>query len=245
MPNRIIKESICVSDSIDTLNWFEEVLFYRLIVNCVDYGRFDGRMAVIKNRLFPLKDNITMKSVKDGINKLASVGLVALYNVDGRPYLHLPTWNDHQNVRAKRSKYPEPVEHLNTSEYICNHVQANVPDIRIQSESNPNTNICASQDDCTPTKTKRFTPPTLEEVTAYCKERGNKVDPQRFIDFYESKGWMVGRTKMKDFKAAVRNWERNDYSSPQKQMHSNIMERSYAEQDMMSKIPDPTLEFML
>ena len=49
MPNRILKESVCTSDSIDSLSWFEECLFYRLIVNCDDYGRFDGRVAVIKS----------------------------------------------------------------------------------------------------------------------------------------------------------------------------------------------------
>lgn len=54
----------------------------------------------------------------------------------------------------------------------------------------------------------RFTPPTLAEVKAYCKERGNNVDPERFIDFYESKGWMIGKNKMKDWKAAVRTWEK-------------------------------------
>lgn len=59
-------------------------------------------------------------------------------------------------------------------------------------------------------KATRFTPPTLEEVTAYCQERSNNVDPQRFIDFYESKGWMVGKNKMKDWKAAVRTWEKRE-----------------------------------
>ena len=59
-------------------------------------------------------------------------------------------------------------------------------------------------------KSTRFTPPTHEEVTNYCIERGNNVDASRFIDFYESKGWMVGRNKMKDWKAAVRNWERTE-----------------------------------
>lgn len=57
---------------------------------------------------------------------------------------------------------------------------------------------------------KRFTPPTVEQVRAYCEERRNMVDPQRFVDFYESKGWVVGKTKMKDWRAAVRNWERED-----------------------------------
>ena len=54
---------------------------------------------------------------------------------------------------------------------------------------------------------KRFVPPSLEEVQAYCSERGNGIDAQSFIDFYASKGWMVGKTKMTDWKAAVRTWE--------------------------------------
>lgn len=58
-------------------------------------------------------------------------------------------------------------------------------------------------------KRKRFSPPTIEEVKAYCDERKNRVDPQRFIDYYESNGWKVGKNPMKDWKAAVRTWERN------------------------------------
>ena len=54
----------------------------------------------------------------------------------------------------------------------------------------------------------RFTPPSVEEVAAYCQERGNGVDAARFVDFYSSKGWMIGKSRMKDWKAAVRNWER-------------------------------------
>ena len=54
---------------------------------------------------------------------------------------------------------------------------------------------------------KRFVPPSLEEVQSYCSERGNGIDAQAFIDFYSSKGWMVGKTKMADWKAAVRTWE--------------------------------------
>lgn len=63
-----------------------------------------------------------------------------------------------------------------------------------------------------PTRT-RFIPPKIEEVQAYCKERNNNVDAERFIDYYTSNGWMVGKNKMKDWKSAVRTWERNGYSS--------------------------------
>lgn len=68
-----------------------------------------------------------------------------------------------------------------------------------------------------PTRARRFTPPTLAEVQAYVSERHSAVDPQGFIDFYSSKGWMVGKTPMKDWKAACRNaesWER--WSRPAK-----------------------------
>ena len=62
----------------------------------------------------------------------------------------------------------------------------------------------------TPKGVCRFAPPTTEEVSEYCKERGNKVDPQKFVDFYTMKGWMVGKNKMKDWRAAVRTWERSE-----------------------------------
>ena len=60
------------------------------------------------------------------------------------------------------------------------------------------------------TRAKRFTPPTLGDVSVYVRERGSNVDPQRFLDFYTAKGWMVGKNRMKDWKAAVRTWEKRD-----------------------------------
>ena len=65
--------------------------------------------------------------------------------------------------------------------------------------------------DKSPEKRKRFSPPTLEEVKAYCLERKNRVDAERFIDYYTSNGWQVGKNKMRDWKAAVRTWERSSF----------------------------------
>lgn len=56
----------------------------------------------------------------------------------------------------------------------------------------------------------KFSPPTLEEVKAYCSERGNHVDAQRWFDYYTSNGWKVGKNPMRDWKAAVRTWERDN-----------------------------------
>ena len=62
----------------------------------------------------------------------------------------------------------------------------------------------------TKTSISIFKPPTHEEVKAYCTERNNNVDPDRFINFYTSNGWKVGKNSMKDWKAAVRTWEKNN-----------------------------------
>lgn len=64
------------------------------------------------------------------------------------------------------------------------------------------------------TTRKRFAPPTVDQVREYCRERGNHIDPQRFVDYYTSNGWMVGKNKMKDWKAAIRTWEQKE--NPQK-----------------------------
>lgn len=109
MGNRIIKESICSSPTIDKLSWLEEVTFYRLIVNCDDFGLMDGRLPILKAKLFPLKEDITNENLDDLINKLAAAGLVTRYkNAEGEPYLLLPTWLKHQTIRNKKSKYPMP-----------------------------------------------------------------------------------------------------------------------------------------
>ena len=62
-------------------------------------------------------------------------------------------------------------------------------------------------------KRTRFIKPTLADVKAYCEERENRIDPERFINYYEANGWHVGKNPMKDWQAAVRTWEQNSFSS--------------------------------
>lgn len=122
MPNRIIKESICTSDNIDCLTAFEETCFYRLMVNCDDFGRFDARPKILASRLFPLKD-VTPDEMQDALNALVNADLVTVYEADGKPYLHLKSWERHQQTRATKSKYPEPTgNNPNESDINCNQV---------------------------------------------------------------------------------------------------------------------------
>ena len=138
MPNRILKDSICTSPNIDALSQEAETFFYRLLVQCDDFGRMDARPAILRARCYPLRlDVITDKHVSAWLTELVHADLVLLYTVDGRQYLQMRTWEKHQQVRAKRSKYPVP----QSFDSKCNQVQSNVPeydnDNGIQSESNP------------------------------------------------------------------------------------------------------------
>ncbi len=90
-------------------------------------------------------------------------------------------------------------------------------------------------------KEKRFTPPTIEEVKAYCRERKNDVDPEKFVDFYESKGWMIGKNKMKSWKAALRTWEKpRDGPAPKSEPNSfhNFDEHGYNYDNLEKKLQE-------
>lgn len=155
MPNRIIKESICRSDDINSLSWFEEVLFYRLMVNCDDYGRFDGREKIISSYCFPLKD-IKESEITKALKKLSAEGLITRYHADGKSVIQLSTWEEHQRIRNKVSKYPgiEDATEVYESAADCCQLSASRGQLSadcgqasadcglnpIQSNPNPNTN---------------------------------------------------------------------------------------------------------
>ena len=110
-------------------------------------------------------------------------------------------WNTERNksIRTNTNVYESiPTDTKNTD-------KDKDKDKDIYKENNTNKNISVKEK----SPTSRFIPPTLDEVKNYCDERRNLVNPEHFINFYQSKGWMVGKNKMKDWKAAVRNWEKD------------------------------------
>src|SRR5574343_1061413 len=108
MPNRIIKESICTSKDINRLSAEEEVLWYRIIVNCDDHGYLDAEPAILRAKTFPRRiDTVTDELIVSWLQSLARLDMVRVFEKDGGFYLCLPAWTTHQQVRAKRSKYPQ------------------------------------------------------------------------------------------------------------------------------------------
>ncbi len=134
MPNRILKESICSSETLDSLTPFEETVFYRLIVKADDFGRFDARPKILRSELFPLKDRMPVKEMETALASLVRVGCVEVYYVNGKPYLEFVNWDRHQVKRAKYSKYPNrnngDCDDVQAFECDCEQMQADVSEKR-------------------------------------------------------------------------------------------------------------------
>lgn len=237
MPNRILKESICYSDDIDCLTAFEETVFYRLMVRVDDFGRMDARPAFLCSQLFATRTDIAEAQLSAAINRLAEVGLIALYTVADKPYLCLVSWQKHQRLRSMREKYPAPPKeaaadgnlqqaaagcnnlpqaaaacsNLRQAATACNKPLQTAAHAGAESESESQTESESERESESGIETRggpgRFIPPTAAQVADYCMQRKNGVSAQRFVDFYASKGWMVGRSPMTDWQAAVRRWE--------------------------------------
>ena len=86
-------------------------------------------------------------------------------------------------------------------------------------------------------KRNKFVIPTVEDVQAFCDERGNNIDAQHFVDYYSARGWMLGKNHIKDWKACVRTWERNDSFKPkqEKQPEKKYDQNGYeSEEELMA-----------
>ena len=114
-------------------------------------------------------------------------------------------WAEHRKAIAEQSQCDN-----NASQSDRTASQIIAPDRTIQDNTRQNNPLSVSKETSSPLGEKtRFHKPTVEEIKAYCAERNNGINAQSFYDFYESKGWMIGKNHMKDWKAAVRTWERS------------------------------------
>lgn len=140
--------------------------------------------------------------------ELADRKLITRYTVKGKNYIQINRFEDHQNPHKNEtaSVIPPLVDTLreHSSNGASTRDDSLIDDSLIDDSNTP----------LTPQKIggesgeKRFIPPSVEEVSEYCESRQNGIDPQEFVAFYASKGWMVGKNKMKDWRAAIWTWEK-------------------------------------
>jgi hypothetical protein len=121
MPNRLLRDGICTSDSLNALSSDAEVMFYRLLVVADDYGFMDARPAILKAQCFPLRELATPPKIESWLRGLADAGLIMRYQVDGKPFLAIAKWE--QRVRS-RQKYAGPES--DGCQPIDGHMSANV-----------------------------------------------------------------------------------------------------------------------
>lgn len=168
-----------------------EMLLYALIYSYSDGGSaFYGSTEYLAKRLGSSKSRIIKV-----LNEMVSKGLI-IKKTSGRFNFYVTNFNYVCNT-------DEPP----VSEQHPTRCQVDTESSVIPTPNNINNNIKNN------ISVSRFVKPKVEEIDSYCKERNNNVDAQQFFDYYESKGWKVGKSPMKDWKSAVRTWERNDFNN--------------------------------
>lgn len=249
MPNRILKESIRTSKSVNAMTDFQFRLWAYLITYVDDYGRGSADPELLKGFVFPRRKGISEATIEKTLRELASLGSIQLYEVEGESYLVFPGWQDHQSPRAKVSKFPAPPEcnrtcmQMQADACTCKQTQADAPDIRYSRIDNDNR--YSRTDKRAPA---RFAPPTEDDVKAYADEMGYAgFNSASFVAYYEANGWKVGRNPMKDWKAAVRGWHSRDGQRQQTAVKTNpatdYQQRDYKQQDEDSFFLDLAKEF--
>ena len=186
MPNRIIKESICTSETVAQLSDFEFRLWIGLITQADDAGRCDARAAIIKGHVFPLRERVTIKDIDNALHALADKGCVSLYTVGGKPYLYFPSWAEHQRIRDCKPKFPAPESDDLT---VC----GNLPQPAAESGFNTNPNTNNNNNSLSLSACARVEP-TIVDVARYFEQSGLKKtdalkEAQKFIEFNASRSW--------------------------------------------------------
>lgn len=216
MKHRNIETKIWDDMWFSDLDPIEKLLFIYLFTN--------SRATLCGIYELPLK----IMSVETGIEKEMLIKIIKRFESDGKVihyngYMALKNSEKYQSssptikiaIENERILIPKAIlEKIDTLWIGYGYGRVAVPksrveESRVEESIEENTNEVA----VAPVSSyKKFQKPKIEEVKAYCDERSNGIDPQAFIDYYESNGWKVGKNSMKDWKASVRTWERNGYS---------------------------------
>ena len=145
MPNRIIKDTIRTSKKVNALSDFQFRLWLYLITYVDDFGRGSADPELLNNLVFPRRKGITDAQISEALSYLANTGMVTLYEADGEPYFYFPNWGDHQRIRQKVSKYPEPPQSAATRGEMRLESNPIQYEYNPESESESNTNLRARE----------------------------------------------------------------------------------------------------
>ena len=215
---RMFAKTIIDSDAFLDMPLSTQALYFHLSMRADDDG-FINNSKKIQRMIGATDDDFNLLRAKSFIITFES-GVIVIKH-----------WKIHNYLRSDRYKetvYTEEKAMLETKENKA-YTLAGIPPV-YQLDTQDRLGKDSKGKD---SKRKTFKAPTVDEVRAYCTERKNKVDPEAFVNFYESKGWMNGKNKMKDWKACVRTWERKDKQAQSKLDNCPKREYDMAEKEKM------------
>lgn len=179
----------------------KDVFLHILMVAAFKPGQYRGHeiqpgQAIIGRKKMADELGFSEQQVRTALKKLESTGEISIFSTNKFSIVTVENWmfyqgDDKENNQQSTNNQPTSNQQVTNNQPHLKNVK-NVKNVK---------NI------------KKYNiPPSIDEVRAYCEERGNNVNPEAFIDFYQSKDWYVGKNKMKDWRAAVRTWERRGNS---------------------------------
>lgn len=224
---RMFAQKIITSDRFLDLPFSAQALYFQLSMQADDDGLVDGTKKILR-----------MAGAADSdLRALEAAGLVLVFESGVAAIRHWRVNNRIQRDRYKPSLCVREVAQLRLDPAGAYEIVPETPCVQngskldtqdregevspVQASSVQSSVGEASPVEASPVQASAaqaregdFAPPTLQEVAAYCQERNNQVDPGRFVDFYASKGWKVGQSPMRDWKAALRRWESSPRRDP-------------------------------
>ena len=189
-----------------SLSWNEKILLME-----IDSFTAKDRECYISNEYIAELLGVTDRCARKYLSHLLQLGLIRVVKFDGRKRYVESTisFQAEWNICSRQDGVSVP--HTDNNEYINNNSL-------YKRESS------------------RFQKPSIDEIRQYCISRNNRVDPEQFFNFYESKGWTIGKSPMKDWRAAVRTWEKREKEVPQRKREfrrESVLEHNFKVMDQM------------
>ncbi|MBE0568917.1 MAG: hypothetical protein IH577_04500 [Deltaproteobacteria bacterium] len=201
---RMINRDISNSKGFAKLSPPAAVLFTMMIPHYSSHGKMNGGVGYIKEEVCPRVPYLTVSNISKYLKEISNHTSVKWFEYDGRHWIHSINFlSDHQTLNRERLGVDLLPSYSGVGPELVPPEVEGKGEGKGEGEGDRKRSVPRPENG-------RFTPPTLNDVSEYCKARGNSIDPIRWHAHYTANGWRVGKNKMQDWKAAVVTWERGN-----------------------------------